>query len=1233
MTAPSRSLRFLQWNVNGLKARKSDLELLLRDSPSDVVCIQETHLKTSDMFKLNGYTVVRKDYTAGRIACGGVCIIIKNDVPFIEINITSHLQATAVKILTSPSPLTVCSLYLPPGTHVPSQHLEQLCQQLPSPLLLLGDFNAHNQAWGSKQSDTRSETIIQIMDTYRLNLLNNSTPTYLCLRSGAQSCIDLSLCTPSLQTALLWSVHNDPHGSDHFPISIHTTSRISNIVRPGGWQIKKANWSKFQETSKISLLNMDLDACGVYSQFETALLQAAEVAIPYRESGKPSVQPVPWWTEECRLAIRKRKQALRKLSHKPSPLNLELYKKARTHARYVIKMQKKRAWIKFLETVSVNTPLDVYWNTIKKLNGRATPGPPTSLRINQSVVTNPQQIANGLGRHFYEVSATHNYSQNFQSLKFARETSQGNSSIPSPRNTTLALNQPFTKAEFQVALASCKEVSPGPDGIHTSMVTHLSGRDKTSLLQIFNKLFLEEKFPQSWRDAIMIPVLKKNKPPDIASSYRPISLTSIPCKIFERLIANRLQWYMETENVLPAWQSGFRKGRGTQDNLIFFSSEILSAFGVRERVLAVLLDIENAFDRVWRWFIVSTLIDCGIQGPILSFVREYLQDRYFRVRCGNVLSARFAQQNGVPQGGVLSPLLFCLAFNRVLQEIHQPIQALLFADDLLLFVRGKHVTDLTKLMQAALSSVGTWCSNHGFRISPSKSTAILFAKRSLSLYQQIALTVNGQRIEVVENVRYLGITFDSRLSWLPHIRYVRSVCVRALNLLRMVTNTAWGGDRTSMLRLFRAVVRSRIEYGSCAYGSADPARLKALEVTINSGLRTAIGAFRSSPIPSLCCEAGELPSNYRRLQMEVKYFLKVLATTSHPLRPTFLLSLQERPPVATLPSRVYDAIQHIRQSLDHLYPIAPTPIPPWSFPHINLQLSLTLFPKHTTSPKVYQQNFLELIQRYRNSEIYYTDGSKGDNSAGAAVVHDAHQTIFALPPTSSSYTAEVTAILQSLLLLRQPTPQVIICTDSLSTLSSLQNIYTSDHLVQRIFLTLSALSPHTNIVFVWVPGHCGIVGNDQADLAARQANTMGLLLRGESLPDLVSVMRSSIWNSWQRDWIGLENNKLRNIKPQVGSWISSCRGSRREEVVLARLRIGHSRLTHGHLMARAPPPLCPSCQVPISVLHILTECLQYTASRTLFNLPTDLSILLSDSSPYISNIIKFLKKHDLYSQI
>jgi hypothetical protein len=264
--------------------------------------------------------------------------------------------------------------------------------------------------------------------------------------------------------------------------------------------------------------------------------------------------------------------------------------------------------------------------------------------------------------------------------------------------------------------------------------------------------------------------------------------------------------------------------------------------------------------------------------------------------------------------------------------ISKPVVAPIYAEDLIIFSRGSQITTTQKIIQNSQQIIEKWFAKTGFRCSVAKTTIMRFSRRRNNEALQ-PLQLYGQPLTQVQHQTYLGITFDSRLTFSTHITTLKNDCLRRLNLLKAIAHTNWGSDERTILRTYRATIRSKLDYASPAYGSATRSQLRKLDPIQNTALRLALGAFRTSPALSLHREANETPLPLRRKQLTHTQKLKALTLRSHPLHNKVTTNpySEEYAANTTTPKSFFHDTQPTTDILKKLFPTPTAPYPPWRY--------------------------------------------------------------------------------------------------------------------------------------------------------------------------------------------------------------------------------------------------------------------------------------------------------------
>ena len=562
----------LQWNCRSVKANFEELNLSINENKPVAVCLQETFLKDSDRLTLKCHSCYFQNCTDNDKASGGVAVIVNNSVPHRSVRLDSTLQAVAVSVSLNKT-ITLCSVYLPPSLQIDIQKLDHLIDQLPKPFLLMGDFNSHHTLWGCTNTNDKGRTIEDFINTHDLVLLNDKSSTYLHPATGSYSSLDLTICSPGIFVDLNWKVVDDLHGSDHFPIQV---SEVGPSVQqhPQRWKLHKANWEQFRVQCEQTLHPSALENCENPAELFTSLLySAAEKSIP-RTSTDPKHPNKPWFNNDCKKAIGERKSVLRQFNLRPTQENLLNFKIARAKARRTIKQSKRASWRQYVSGLNSRSSVKKTWEMIRKINGKSSTLNVGHLNVGDDVVTSKKDIADVLADTFAEKSSSSNYSTSFQKFQNTKDKTKLNFKS----NNDEHYNKDFTIKELRKALKKSHDTAVGSDDIHYQFLKHLPLRSLDSLLRIFNHIWHSGILPDSWKEAIVIPIPKPGKDSTSPANYRPIALKSCICKILERMVNDRLVWFLEKNKLIAAVQSGFRKQRGTLDHMVRFETFICEAF-------------------------------------------------------------------------------------------------------------------------------------------------------------------------------------------------------------------------------------------------------------------------------------------------------------------------------------------------------------------------------------------------------------------------------------------------------------------------------------------------------------------------------------------------------------------------------------------------------------------------------------------------------------------------------
>ena len=786
----------------------------------------------------------------------------------------------------------------------------------------------------------------------------------------------------------------------------------------------------------------------------------------------------------------------------------------------------------------------------------------------------------------------------------------------------LVINEHFEMPELEKALNKYKPSAPGIDKIPYEIYNNLPEIGKELLLKLINRLWNTGDLPQASKHAILIPISKPNKDPHNVKSYRPIALLSCFTKIIEKMVKDRLQWYTEKHNILPPSLSGFRKGRSAIDNIVCLENTIQKTINNKGHTLVVFLDIEQAYDAIIIEGLLTKLHIHGIRGKILNFLKQYLTNRTFQVRVNNKHSESKTLNKGLPQGSILSPLLFNIMMCDL--PTNPNVDILTYADDIVIYMSGKSTKLIGKKVQEYINQLSNWFEKWGLKLSLAKTVPMLFTKSKKPEYPIIKL--NDKPLHFSTSHKFLGVTFDSKLQWHPHIDNLITRCKRKLNFLRCLSGTKWGSSTKSLLMVYRSYIRSLLDYGCEAYDSASKSIKKQLDSIQYQALKICTGTLPLTPLPALQAETGEMPLDLRRQMLSEKLKLSVSRFPNHPLLPQisncwqfeYMKTKRNNKPFG------YRTIETISNEIELQTPPA---LPPWKviIPSVSFELNKCF--NKTDSPHYMLQLSEELIRTKWHTELHiYTDGSlvpqKDIAAAAFWVPAFSYKQYKRLAHASSSMKPELAAIVLALTWLDQPNlyTGAVILSDSLSSLMAIKNAKDINFVNEILTLITHLKYKNINVSFEWIPAHCGLKHNETVDFYAKLGLSSQIQINNKTtFPEEKEKINQKANTVWQQRWQE-SHYALKQIQPIVPSKFSISL-SRREEKIIHRLRIGIMGLHEDlHKLGLHENGNCDLCSETETIEHYLTSCPKYIIQR---------AMLLSETNTFESHLIMTLLKSPL----
>ena len=476
------------------------------------------------------------------------------------------------------------------------------------------------------------------------------------------------------------------------------------------------------------------------------------------------------------------------------------------------------------------------------------------------------------------------------------------------------MSQPITIKEIEAAIKQLKcKKAPGPDGVTNDMIKHLGPTAKKTLLELFNESWKNGTVPALWKKSHHHPNPKKGK-----DKKDPNSLLTCLGKLLQRVINRRLISFLKELKILSPTQTGYRKHRSIEDQLALIAQGRENAFQEKKKkslfwvfcfcfcfcfclfvclfvfcwvfllLLLLLLfffwgggDLTKAFDKVWREGLLLKILESGVSGRMHRWIRCFLHSISARVKLDGHLSKSVKMREGVPQGGVSSLTLFLLYINNITTVLPRHVSNTLHADDLAVRSASEYTTSSAYRIQETVNKVEQWTNDWGLQISEVKTQATVFSLSTSK--EKVAIKLGDKTLPQVETPTFLRVKLDTRLSWKPHIEDIEKKGIKKLAVLKKLS----GKHRVANSKILKTVcmgaVQPCLEYGASAWATASKPYTNKLDKVQNIGLRTVLGAMKTTPIAEMEKTAGVEPLEGRRQAKLLTHAEKMKRMPDHPL--------------------------------------------------------------------------------------------------------------------------------------------------------------------------------------------------------------------------------------------------------------------------------------------------------------------------------------------------------------
>ena len=541
------------------------------------------------------------------------------------------------------------------------------------------------------------------------------------------------------------------------------------------------------------------DVYEMWNIFKNILAETQYQFIPMKKrlTGK-SFKPI-WFNSSVQTIFHEKKRAFCHFKTDPSAESKEIYTKAKKTLKKIIREAKRASEIRLAN--ECDGDLKKFFGFYKFNKHVARIGP----------IENDGQVYHG------DAEKARAFNEQFSNVF----TDECLTDIPMSKNTSLRGKLSDIQISHDDVIKHLRAIKAnkacGPDDISARILKEAATELATPLYIIFNLSLKSGEIPDDWKCAYVVPIFKGGKK-SVVGNYRPVSLTSIACKILERIIKHHIITYLEHEQLLLPSQHGFRSGRSCLTNLIDFLEYVTNLLDKGKKVSVVYLDFCKAFDKVPHRRLLVSLQNHGLGGSLLRWVETWLLGRKQRVILNGHQAVWKEVRSGVPQGTVLAPLFFIIFVNLIDSDLTSRLWK--FADDIKLARVISSDSDKSAL-QIDLDNLFEWTVQWQMEFNVKKCKVLNLGASDHETYN-----LNGNTLQNVCEERDLGVLITDDLKFSRHYQEARKKALKMLGILNRNVNYK---SKDVMKKLYCAFVRPHLEYCIQACYSPFKKDIKSLE--------------------------------------------------------------------------------------------------------------------------------------------------------------------------------------------------------------------------------------------------------------------------------------------------------------------------------------------------------------------------------------------------------------------